>query len=224
MDVHAPHQPIHGFKDFLVHIVTITIGLLIAVGIEGLVERHREHVLVREARATLREEIEHNRDSMKSAVDGIRKQREQVAHNIVLLKKIRANPKDRAAQDGDLSSDFGMTSMRDTAWKTAQGTNALSYMPYDEAQKYADLYGMETVFNAQQEKIIEDQASFIGFIQKTHQDHVDMTPAEAAEALNIFGRWQTHLLYLDISAKVSYESAQAFLEGKPMPTSMHETI
>ncbi len=82
MDVHAPHQPIHGFKDFLVHIVTITIGLLIAVGIEGLVERHRGHVLVREARGTLREEIEHNRDSMKSAVDGIRKQREQVAHNI----------------------------------------------------------------------------------------------------------------------------------------------
>ena len=35
----APHEKIHGFKDFLVHLFTITIGLLIALGLEGCAER-----------------------------------------------------------------------------------------------------------------------------------------------------------------------------------------
>jgi hypothetical protein len=29
LDVHPPHEKIHGFKDFLLHLLTITIGLLI---------------------------------------------------------------------------------------------------------------------------------------------------------------------------------------------------
>ena len=36
------------WKEFLVHMLAITLGLLIAVGIEGLVELHREHKLVKE--------------------------------------------------------------------------------------------------------------------------------------------------------------------------------
>ena len=66
LDVHAPHEPIHGVKDFLLHLLTITVGLLIAVGIEGCVELHREHKLVKEARATMREEIHSNSESMNS--------------------------------------------------------------------------------------------------------------------------------------------------------------
>ena len=34
LDVHAPHEPIHGVKDFLLHLLTITVGLLIAVGLK----------------------------------------------------------------------------------------------------------------------------------------------------------------------------------------------
>jgi hypothetical protein len=43
-DVHAPHQIIHTWKDFLVHIGAITIGLLLAVGLEQTVEYvHHRH-------------------------------------------------------------------------------------------------------------------------------------------------------------------------------------
>jgi hypothetical protein len=43
-DVHAPHQIIHTWKDFLVHIAAITIGLLLAVGLEQTVEYvHHRH-------------------------------------------------------------------------------------------------------------------------------------------------------------------------------------
>jgi hypothetical protein len=33
LDVHAPHQTVHTWKDFLVHIAAITNGLLIALGL-----------------------------------------------------------------------------------------------------------------------------------------------------------------------------------------------
>jgi hypothetical protein len=49
LDVHAPHQRMQGIKDFVLHLLTITIGLLIALSLEGCVERHNHRELVREA-------------------------------------------------------------------------------------------------------------------------------------------------------------------------------
>jgi len=44
LDVHPPHQPAHTWKDFFIHIATIVIGLLIAVGLEQTVEwMHHRH-------------------------------------------------------------------------------------------------------------------------------------------------------------------------------------
>jgi hypothetical protein len=40
LDVHPPHNPTHTWRDFLLHIATIVIGLFIAVGLEQTVE-HR---------------------------------------------------------------------------------------------------------------------------------------------------------------------------------------
>ena len=45
LDVHPPHAPTHTWRDFLIHIATIVIGLLIAIGLEQTVEAvHRHHV------------------------------------------------------------------------------------------------------------------------------------------------------------------------------------
>jgi len=51
LDVHAPHESIHTWKSFFIHIATIVIGLFIAVGLEQTVEffRHRhQHELLEE--------------------------------------------------------------------------------------------------------------------------------------------------------------------------------
>jgi hypothetical protein len=44
LEVHPPHEPIHTWRGFCIHIATITIGLLIAIGLEQLVEHfhHRQ--------------------------------------------------------------------------------------------------------------------------------------------------------------------------------------
>jgi len=171
LDVHAPHHPIGGWKDFFVHLITISVGLLIAVGIEGCVELHREHKLVREARETMREEIQHNSDKMKEAVVTLDKQTETMKKNIATLSHIQENPKDKAAQDAQIDANFSIIGLRDTAWKTAQATGALSFMPYAEAQRYSDVYGTQKDFLDQQDKVLEDESQFFGVMAKTNFGH-----------------------------------------------------
>jgi hypothetical protein len=224
VDVHAPHNPIHGWKDFLLHLVTITVGLLIAVGIEGCVEQHREHKLVREARETMREEIEYNSGRMNEEVSALEKQKASLQKNLDTLTLILENPKDKAAKDAAISADFSMTSLRDTAWKTAQATGALAFMPYQDARRYADLYGTQQDFLNEQNKILEDEAQFLGVMAKTNFGHGDVTKEQASAALERFGIWHGHVSYLALMAKVTALTDKAFLEGKDAPTEMHEEL
>jgi hypothetical protein len=54
LDVHPPHAPTHTWRDFFIHIATIVIGLLIAVGleqaVEALVHRHERAELIESMR------------------------------------------------------------------------------------------------------------------------------------------------------------------------------
>ena len=43
LDVHPPHEAAHTWKDFFIHIATIVVGLLIAVGLEQTVEAIHHH-------------------------------------------------------------------------------------------------------------------------------------------------------------------------------------
>jgi hypothetical protein len=62
LDVHPPHNPTHTWRDFLIHIATICIGLLIAIGLEQSVELlHRRHERI-SLQADLRAEAANNRE------------------------------------------------------------------------------------------------------------------------------------------------------------------
>ena len=60
LDVHVPH-PTHTWKDFFIHIATIVVGLLIAVGLEQTVEYFHHRLDIRETREALAREKEQNR-------------------------------------------------------------------------------------------------------------------------------------------------------------------
>jgi hypothetical protein len=67
LDVHAPHQSAPTLKDFLIHIAAITIGLLIALGLEATVELvHHKHQ-AQQALELLKQEVDRNRIVLASA-------------------------------------------------------------------------------------------------------------------------------------------------------------
>jgi hypothetical protein len=68
LDVHAPHKALHNVYEILLHLFTITLGLLIATQIEACME-WRGHVhLAAEARTSLRAAIAHNLEDLKGEV------------------------------------------------------------------------------------------------------------------------------------------------------------
>lgn len=60
IDVHPSHQPIHSWKDFLIHMSAICLGLLIAIGLEQTVEYLHHRYQAREARASIQRELIEN--------------------------------------------------------------------------------------------------------------------------------------------------------------------
>ena len=53
LDVHAPHHRLDSVREFVVHILTITVGLLIALGLEASVENMHHRHQRREAEETI---------------------------------------------------------------------------------------------------------------------------------------------------------------------------
>src|ERR1044071_518176 len=69
MEIHAPEKPILTLKETIVHLAIVTAGILIALSLEGLVERQHHRSLVREARANIATEIQDNRKELQKTID-----------------------------------------------------------------------------------------------------------------------------------------------------------
>ncbi|WP_158793176.1 hypothetical protein [Granulicella sp. L60] len=179
---------------------------------------------MKEARATLREEIESNSKEMAEAVEGIKVQKATMKKNVDALTKIMESPKDKSLQDPEINASYSNKTLKDTARKTAQTTGALSYMPYAEAQKYAAIYQAQEAFEESEAKIVEDEAQFFGVMTKTNFGHGPVTPEQASMALERFGIWQGHLVYLNLMARLSSLSDKAFLEGREGPSKLSEDL
>jgi hypothetical protein len=130
LDVHPPHKAIGNAGEFFLHLFTITIGLLIAVGIEAAVEHHQHRELAREARETMKEEIRKNAESTNEALRDISGEQQRMKGNLAGVRKVQLNPNDPSANDLKLDFSYNTTGLDDTGWKTAQATGALAFMPY----------------------------------------------------------------------------------------------
>jgi hypothetical protein len=70
VEIHPPHA-IRSWKDFLVELLTITTGILIALSLEGIRESMRDRALVREARENIRREIADNKREVDGEIAGM---------------------------------------------------------------------------------------------------------------------------------------------------------
>src|SRR5260370_7262311 len=82
LDVHPPHEPIYGWREFFIHLATITIGLLIALSLEGCVEFWHHRSLVHEAEASMQIEIEANAREVQKALHNVPKDQSLLKNDI----------------------------------------------------------------------------------------------------------------------------------------------
>src|ERR1700735_555979 len=93
MDVHPPDQPIHTWGDFFIHLITITIGLLIALSLEATVEWVHHRHLVHVARQSIRHEMEENRKLLSADMTSVQDDQSRIANDIKLLVALRSGAK-----------------------------------------------------------------------------------------------------------------------------------
>jgi hypothetical protein len=160
MEVHAPHEKVHTWRDFFVHVGIMTIGLFIALMLEGLVEYSHHRHIVREARENIRQEIEDNHESAQKDLVSLQQDMDRIKANLDTIRRLRDHPRDF---HGSLTYTMQFNSMESAAWDTSRDTGALSYMPYKDVQAYADLY--------EDQKLVNDQA-----IEIFHRQTLAMTP------------------------------------------------
>jgi len=168
---------VHGIRDFFLHLFTITVGLLIALGLEGCVERAHHRHLVHEAEASLHSEIENNSKAISSALDEVEKQQATIKHDVEVLRYIAANHK--APTDSSMEINFRVHGLDDVAWRTAQATTALSYMSYASVQEYADIYSVQEKFNAAEIQAVRDASVSVGPFISSKKGDPDPTAGEA---------------------------------------------
>jgi hypothetical protein len=147
IDVHAPHGGVHTWKDFWIHLGTITLGLLIAISLEQSVEWvHRldeRHQLEEDLRA----EALNNHGSVGVDVALCDK---QIDWLLVLQREVeeagttggKAAAAYPARPDGTPDSPryVAYHVLETEAWTTAKESSLLVLLPRAEAEIYARVY------------------------------------------------------------------------------------
>lgn len=137
LEVHPPHQLVHTWKDFFIHIATIAIGLLIALGLEQSVEYlHHRHQL-HEARAELSLEFARNRKILRDNIDAIKKLQAELGRDMAAIREYQSS---HIPMVGKLSYSHDAFRPADAAWLSVKQNGVLALMPYEEIEGHNYFY------------------------------------------------------------------------------------
>jgi hypothetical protein len=188
LDVHEPEHPILGVRDFLIHLLTITVGLLIALGLENMAEwRHHVH-LKHQAEETIRLELQANQNDLKAVLKAI-------PDEMQMLQSIQTYLQAKAAGQpmtpGRMQTGIVQMTPQNAAWNTASATGALSYMDYAEVQRFSSAYSLQAKMERFQDQAIGPLLGITAALGTS--DPSKMTPTQAEDALKEVRLSMAHL-------------------------------
>lgn len=153
MEIHAPHQPILSLQEALVHLGIVTIGILIALSLEGLVEWQHNRHLVREANENITAEIRDNNNELASFLSTAQQQlRKKEGHALDVIDAALAH---HLPEQSSMELGFSRPDLTSASWNTAQSMGALGLMNYQDVKRYAAIYELQEEFLRLQARTID---------------------------------------------------------------------
>ncbi len=141
LDVHPPHHAANSWRDFFVHIATIVLGLLIAIGLEQAVEYIHHRHQVADTRDALREEKQENIRRFHQNVEKHIMTMAYLHNNLRIFEYLRDHPgTPQEKLPGILYWPIFSEPPQEAAWDTAERTEVLSLMPRAEVSEIAATY------------------------------------------------------------------------------------
>jgi hypothetical protein len=184
LDVHPPHGPIRSVKDFLIHLLAITIGLLIALSLEAMVEWIHYRHLVHTAKANLATEIRENQQDLTKTLEALRTSEAQLQHFIKLVHQLEA---DRASPLSQLNFTWTLATLHDTSWNTARETGAIAHMNYEEAKRYTAVYALQLQYTSLQERAFASANAVTGLTTLLDKDMKRISQSELENSERTLG-------------------------------------
>jgi hypothetical protein len=141
LDVHPPHHAANSWRDFFIHIATIVVGLLIAIGLEQVVEHVHQHFELRETREALEKEQLSNESVWAENEHSWRWTFAELKNDLLVLEYIRTHP-GVAQKDlpGVLSWIQNPFAWNHAVWDAAQQNGVVRMMKVEEANGYLEYY------------------------------------------------------------------------------------
>jgi hypothetical protein len=124
------------------------------LSMEGCVEWRHHRSQVREAEASLQVEIEANAREVQKALNNVLEEQKVLRQDVVILRKIIANP--RVPNQETPVIKFNIPTFDDVSWETAKSTGALSYMSYERAHEYSDIYNQQNGVDVAEQEATRD--------------------------------------------------------------------
>lgn len=147
LEVHPPHGATRTWTDFCIHIATITIGLLIAVGLEQTVEYFHHRQQRQQLMAQLHAEAIKNRDSLRRDLELDAEEKWFIAtqdaadHELVHFGLVSFTTPVGPCVPGKVGGGKFTVYLApvDGVWTTARESNLVYLLPVDEAHFYVRL-------------------------------------------------------------------------------------
>jgi hypothetical protein len=181
LDVHPPHEAAHTWKDFFIHVATICVGLLIAIGLEQTVEFFHHRPQAQHARELLAEEMKENRQTLKLYVYVIRMHQGYLFDDLPVIDRIRAHSLK--------STDHIVTwhphiSFTDSAWRTIHESQVAELLSYDELNLYGSIYKTQENMNREENDSSEALMKVASVVYRSSADRFDIARARKKAPLD----------------------------------------
>lgn len=152
MEIDLPREPIHSVKDFFIHISTITVGILIALGLEQGIVAYHHRQLANEARANIVNELRDNKRELDGELKGAAKLNQQYRQALDMIGQFIIH---KPPQKASMTLGYQTAELSSTSWSTAQSTGALSFMGYQEVKSFSGAYILQEEVQHQQEQLFQ---------------------------------------------------------------------
>ena len=191
LDIHAPHEATHTWKGFFIHIATIVVGLLIAIGLEQAVEYLHHRHQAREMAELLRQESSNNREVATFDIEIADQIIAAIETNIEALKSARTNAGKSTFSPTPLPDDkFYLPA--DAAWITMRDS---ALLPIIAPMLVANYWKIETTIQGIEMRYHNSIASRsrANGLLNLQPGAATLTPQEADALLAALSEYREHL-------------------------------
>ena len=169
---------------FAFEITTITIGILIALWIDGVREQRRDDALVRTAREQLTREIADNLRDVEQTQTSRDAHAASLTQALQLIDDLRAS---RTPSAAPTAMGLSSPSFPRSSWDTAGRTGALALMDYNDVKTFSEIYDLQDLVDRAQERYVQrltqESAQFMALVsQYGSGGRPERTEIEAARA------------------------------------------